>query len=52
MKRPQELGVPRRAATPAAATAAHLTGLSGAVGRRGRLALVGDGRGRSAHFGE
>lgn len=44
VKRPQELGVPRRGApTPAAATAAHLTGLPGAVRRGRRLALVGDG---------
>lgn len=45
---PQELGV--RRAPAAAAAAAHLAGLPGAVGRR--LALVGDGRGRGAHFGE
>lgn len=53
VKGPKELGVPRRGApTPAAAATAHLTRFPGAVRRRGRLALVGDGRGRGAHFGE
>ncbi|TNN41747.1 hypothetical protein EYF80_048082 [Liparis tanakae] len=55
VERPQELGVARGAAAPpAAATAAHLAGLPGAVGRGRRLALVGDGRRRrrGAHLGE
>lgn len=62
VERPQELGVRRRRrggggrgggrAGAAAAAAAHLAGLPAAVGRGRRLALVGDGGGRGAHFGE
>lgn len=47
---PQELGISRGGAPAAAPAAADLTGLPGAVGRGGRLTLMGDGR--RAHFGK